>query len=122
MDEYEEKKNKLIYDALHNNLVHLQKWDIDECFAGEFPLYFEADTLGEIVGYAKSACGKIKAGLLFVDGDTAICEVSEAVKAIEPYCSADCVDGGKFLFGCGDESGGKKFRLLLSFEQPTKRA
>ena len=122
MDEYEEKKNKLIYDALHNNLVHLQKWDIDECFAGEFPLYFEADTLGEIVGYVKSACGKIKAGLLFVDGDTAICEVSEAVKAIEPYCTTDCVDGGKFLCGCGDEREGKKFRLLLAFEQPTERA
>ena len=122
MDEYDAKASKLIYDALHNNLVHLQKWDIDECFAGEFPRYFEADTLGEIVGYVKSARGKIKAVLIFVDGDTAICEVSEAVKAIEPYCTADCVGGGKFLFGCSDESEEKKFRLLLSFEQPTKRA
>ena len=122
MDEYDAKASKLIYDALHNSLVHLQKWDIDECFAGEFPLYFEADTLGEIVEYAKSACGKIKAMLIFVNGDTAICEVSEAVKAIEPYCTADCVDSGKLLFCCSDESEGKKFRLLLSFEQPTKRA
>ena len=121
-EEYDEKTNKLIHDALHNNLTHLEKYDIDESFEGELPTYFEADTLGEIVEYVKSARGKIKAVLLFVDGGAEMYEVSEAFKAIEPYCTADCVDGGKFLCGCSDESEEKKFRLLLAFEQPTERA
>ena len=45
----DEKTNKLINDALHNNLTHIEKYDIDDCFGEEFPDYFEADSIDEFV-------------------------------------------------------------------------
>ena len=114
-EECEEKTNKLINDALHNNLTHLEKYDIDNCFESEFPTYFEAESIGEIVDYAKNK--KIKAMLIFVGGNPQMSEVQEAVDAIKPYCTEECMDG-RFLFGCGTEPTEResKFRMLLLFE------
>lgn len=116
-EECEEKTNKLINDALHNNLTHLEKCDIDNCFGSEFPTYFEADTIAKVVDYVKYK--KIKTMLLFVRSDCAMCEVQEAVDAIKPYCTEECVDGGKMLFGASVEKceGEAKFRMLLLFGQ-----
>jgi len=115
--EYDEKTNKLLFDALHNNLTHLEKYDIDESFEGELPTYFEADSIGEIVDYVKNK--KIKAMLLFAKEDVLMCEVKEAIDALEPYCTGTCVDGGKMLFGASVEKseGDAKYRMLLLFEQ-----
>ena len=117
-EEYDEKTNKLINDALHNNLTHLEKYDIDESFEGEHPTYFEAESIGEIVDYVKNK--KIKAMLLFVRSDCAMCEAKEAIDALEPYCTGTCVDGGKMLFGASVEKseGEAKYRMLFLFEQP----
>ena len=114
-EECEEKTNKLINDALHNNLTHLEKCDIDNCFGSELPTYFEAESIGEVVDYAKNK--KIKAILIFVGGNPQMSEVQEAVDAIKPYCTAECMNG-KFLFGCGTEPTEResKFRMLLLFE------
>ena len=119
-EEYDEKTNKLINDALHNNLTHLEKYDIDESFGGELPTYFEAESIGEIVDYVKNASGKIKAMLLFAKEDVLMCEVKELIDALEPYCTGTCVDGGKILFGSSVEKseGDAKYRMLLLFEQP----
>ena len=119
-EEYDEKTNKLIDDALHNNLTHLEKYDIDESFEGELPTYFEAESIGEIVDYVKNASGKIKAMLLFAKEDVLMCEVKELIDALEPYCTGTCVDGGKMLFGSSVEKseGDAKYRMLLLFEQP----
>ena len=116
-EECEEKTNKLINDALHNSLTHLEKCDIDNCFGSEFPTYFEAESIGEIVDYVKNK--KIKAMLLFVRSDCAMCEAKEAIDALEPYCTGTCVDGGKMLFGASVEKceGDAKYRMLLLFEQ-----
>lgn len=116
-EECEEKTNKLINDALHNNLTHLEKCDIDNCFGSEFPTYFEADTIAKVVDYVKYK--KIKAMLLFVRSDCAMCEAKEAIDALEPYCTGTCVDGGKMLFGASVEKceGEAKYRMLLLFEQ-----
>ena len=116
-EECEEKKNKLIHDALHNNLTHLEKCDIDNCFGSEFPTCFEADTIAEVVDYVKNK--KIKAMLLFLRSDCAMCEAKEAIDALEPYCTGTCVDGGKMLFGASVEKceGEAKYRMLLLFEQ-----
>ena len=116
-EECEEKTNKLINDALHNNLTHLEKYDIDESFGGELPSYFEAESIGEIVDYVKNK--KIKAMLLFVRSDCAMCEAKEAIDALEPYCTGTCVDGVKMLFGTSVEKseGEAKYRMLLLFEQ-----
>ena len=116
--EYDEKTNKLLFDALHNNLTHLEKYDIDESFEGELPTYFEAESIGEIVDYVKNK--KIKAMLLFAKEDVLMCEVKEAIDALEPYCTGTCVDGGKMLFGASVEKreGDAKYRMLLLFEQP----
>ena len=117
-EECEEKTNKLINDALHNSLTHLEKYDIDNCFEGEFPTCFEADTIAEVVDYVKNK--KIKAILIFVGGNPQMSEVQEAVDAIKPYCTAECMNG-KFLFGCTEESedivGVARYRMLLAFEQ-----
>ena len=115
--EYDEKTNKLLFDALHNNLTHLEKYDIDESFEGELPTYFEAESIGEIVDYVKNK--KIKAMLLFAKEDVLMCEVKEAIDALEPYCTGTCVDGGKMLFGASVEKseGDAKYRMLLLFEQ-----
>jgi len=114
-DEESVKTDNLIYDALHNNLTHLEKCDIDNCFEGELPTYFEAESIGEVVDYAKNK--KIKAILIFVGGNPQMSEVQEAVDAIKPYCTAECMNG-KFLFGCGTEPTEResKFRMLLLFE------
>ena len=114
-DEESVKTDNLIYDALHNNLTHLEKCDIDNCFEGELPTYFEAESIGEVVDYAKNK--KIKAMLIFVGGTPQMSEVQEAVDAIKPYCTAECMNG-KFLFGCGTEPTEResKFRMLLLFE------
>lgn len=114
-EECEEKTNKLINDALHNNLTHLEKCDIDNCFGSEFPTCFEADTIAEVVDYVKNK--KIKAILIFVGGNPQMSEVQEAVDAIKPYCTEECMDG-RFLFGCGTEPTEResKFRMLLLFE------
>ncbi len=116
-EECEEKNNKLIHDALHNNLTHLEKCDIDNCFGSEFPTCFEADTIAEVVDYAKNK--KIKAILIFVGGNPQMSEVQETVDAIKPYCTEECVDGGKMLFGASVEKceGEAKYRMLLLFEQ-----
>ena len=118
----DEKTNKLINDALHNNLTHLEKYDIDESFGGEHPTYFEAESIGEIVDYVKNK--KIKAMLLFAKEDVLMCEVKEAIDALEPYCTGTCVDGGKMLFGASVEKsdGEAKYRMLLLFEQPQPQA
>lgn len=117
-DEESVKTDNLIYDALHNNLTHLEKCDIDNCFGSEFPTYFEADTIAEVVDYVKNK--KIKAILIFVGGNPQMSEVQEAVDAIKPYCKEECMDG-KFLFGCTEESedivGVARYRMLLAFEQ-----
>lgn len=117
IEKCEEKTNKLINDALHNNLTHLEKYDIDESFGGELPTYFEAESIGEIVDYVKNK--KIKAMLLFARSDCAMCEVKEAIDALEPYCTGTCIDGGKMLFGASVEKseGEAKYRMLLLFEQ-----
>lgn len=113
----DEKTNKLIDDTLHNSLTHLEKYDIDESFDGELPTYFEAESIGEIVDYVKNK--KIKAMLFFSRSDCAMCEVKEAIDALEPYCTGTCVDGGKMLFGTSVEKceGEAKYRMLLLFEQ-----
>jgi len=123
-EEYDEKTNKLINDALHNNLTHLEKYDIDESFEGELPTYFEAESIGKIVDYVKNASGKIKAMLLFAKEDVLMCEVKELIDALEPYCTGTCVDGGKMLFGSSVEKseGDAKYRMLLLFEQPQPQA
>ena len=61
---------------------------------------------------------KIKAVLIFVSGNPLMSEVQEAVDAIEPYCTAECMNG-KFLFGCTEEEleGVARYRMLLAFEQ-----
>ena len=119
IEKCEEKTNKLINDALNKSLTHIEKYDIDNCFQGELPTYFEAESIGEIVDYAKNASGKIKAMLLFVRSDCAMCEAKEAIDALEPYCTGTCVDGGKMLFGASVEKseGEAKYRMLLLFEQ-----
>ena len=78
-DEESVKTDNLIYDALHNSLTHLEKYDLDHCFEGENPEYFEADTIAEIVEYFKSIKRKIKALLIFVSGNPLMSEVQEAV-------------------------------------------
>ncbi|BDC97532.1 hypothetical protein [Treponema saccharophilum] len=115
-EECKEKKNKLINDALHNNLTHLEKCDIDNCFGSEFPTYFEAESIAEVVDYAKNK--KIKAMLIFVGGNPQMSEVQEAVDAIKPYCTAECMNG-KFLLGCTEEDieGVARYRMLLALEQ-----
>ena len=115
--EYDEKTNKLLFDALHNNLTHLEKYDIDESFEGELPTYFEAESIGEIVDYVKNK--KIKAMLFFARSDCAMCEVKELIDALEPYCTGTCVDGGKMLFGASVEKSedDAKYRMLLLFKQ-----
>ncbi len=118
----DEKTNNLIHDALHNNLTHLEKCDIDDCFDGEYPKYFEADTIDKIVNYAKSANGKIKAMLLFARSDTTISEVQETIDALEPYCTKDCINNGKILVGCSLESDSQKseemkYRMLILVEK-----
>ena len=115
-EEYDEKTNKLINDALHNNLTHLEKYDIDESFGSEFPTYFEAESIGEIVDYAKNK--KIKTMLIFVGGNMQMSEVQEVVDAIKPYCTAECMNG-KLLFGCTEEEleGVARYRMLLALEQ-----
>lgn len=116
-EEYDEKTNKLLFDALNKSLTHIEKYDIDNCFQGELPTYFEAESIGEIVDYAKNK--KIKAMLLFARSDCAMCEVKEAIDALEPYCTGTCVDGRKMLFGASVEKseGDAKYRMLLLFEQ-----
>ena len=111
----EECEEKLINDALHNNLTHLEKCDIDNCFGSELPTYFEAESIAEVVDYVKNK--KIKAILIFVGGNPQMSEVQEAVDAIKPYCTEECMDG-RFLFGCGTEPTEResKFRMLLLFE------
>lgn len=122
-DEESVKTDNLIYDALHHNMIHLdmihlEKYDLDRCFEGCSSIYFEADTIAEIVEYLKKF--KIKALLIFVSGNPLMSEVQEAVDAIKPYCTAECMNG-KFLFGCTEESedivGVARYRMLLAFEQ-----
>lgn len=115
-EECEEKMNKLINDALHNNLTHLEKCDIDNCFGSEFPTCFEAESIGEVLDYVKNR--KIKAMLLFVGGNPQMSEVQEVVDAIKPYCTEECMDG-KLLFGCTEEEleGVVRYRMLLALEQ-----
>ena len=115
-DEESVKTDNLIYDALHNSLTHLEKCDIDNCFEGELPTYFEAESIGEIVDYAKNK--KIKTMLIFVGGNMQMSEVQEVVDAIKPYCTAECMNG-KLLFGCTEEEleGVVRYRMLLAFEQ-----
>ena len=117
-DEESVKTDNLIYDALHNSLTHIEKYDLDHCFEGCSPMYFEADTIAEIVEYFKSIKRKIKAVLIFVSGNPLMSEVQEAVDAIEPYCTAECMNG-KFLFGCAEEDieGVARYRMLLALEQ-----
>ena len=114
-DEESVKTDNLIHDALHKNLVHLEKYDLDQCFGNECPQYFEADTIAEVLDYVKKM--KIKAILIFVGGNPQMSEVQEAVDAIKPYCTEECMNG-KFLFGCGTEPTEResKFRMLLLFE------
>lgn len=119
-DEESVKTDNLIYDALHHNMIHLdmihlEKYDLDRCFEGCSSIYFEADTIAEIVEYLKKF--KIKALLIFVSGNPQMSEVQEAVDAIKPYCTEECMDG-RFLFGCGTEPTEResKFRMLLLFE------
>ncbi len=71
------KTDNLIYDALHNSLTHIEKYDLDHCFEGCSPMYFGADTIAEIVEYLKKF--KIKALLIFVSGNPLMSEVQEAV-------------------------------------------
>ena len=117
-DEESVKTDNLIYDALHNSLTHLEKYDLDHCFKGENPEYFEADTIAEIEEYFKKF--KIKALLIFVSGNPLMSEVQEAVDAIKPYCTAECMND-KFLFGCTEESedivGVARYRMLLALEK-----
>lgn len=117
-DEENVKTDNLIYDALHHNMIHLEKYDLDHCFEGENPEYFEAVTIAEIVEYLKSIKRKIKAVLIFVSGNMQMSEVQEAVDAIKPYCTAECMNG-KFLFGCAEEDieGVARYRMLLALEQ-----
>lgn len=114
-DEESVKTDNLIHDALHKNLVHLEKYDIDQCFGNKCPHYFEADTIAEVLDYVKKM--KIKAILIFVGGNPQMSEVQEAVDAIKLYCTEECMDG-RFLFGCGTEPTEResKFRMLLLFE------
>lgn len=107
--------DNLIYDALNHNLVHLEMPDIDRCFEGGDPRYFEAETIPDVVDYVKSA--KIKAMLLFVKADILMCELTEAIDALKPYCTEECLENGKILFGTGDETTKDctKFRALFVF-------
>ncbi|BDC97523.1 hypothetical protein [Treponema saccharophilum] len=89
-DEEIVKTDNLIHDALHKNLVHLEKYDLDQCFGNECPHYFEADTIAEVLDYVKKM--RIKAILIFVGGNPQMSEVQEAVDAIKPYCTAECID------------------------------
>ena len=84
----DEKIKILIYDALHNNIIHLEKYDIDYCFEGEVLNYFEAETVSELENYIKSIGSKIKAILFFIstETDSLISEVSEAWDMPRPYC------------------------------------
>lgn len=82
-DEESVKTDNLIYDALHNSLTHLEKYDLDHCFEGSSPIYFEADTIAEIVEYLKKF--KIKALLIFVSGNPLMSEVQEAVA--DTFCA-----------------------------------
>lgn len=72
-DEESVKTDNLIHDALHKNLVHLEKYDLDQCFGNECPQYFEADTIAEVLDYVKKM--KIKAILIFVGGTPQMSEV-----------------------------------------------
>lgn len=76
----DEKTNKLINDALHNNLTNIEKYDIDDCFGEEFPDYFEADSIDEFVDYVKNK--KIKAkfrALLAFDSSIAVDDFDDEV-------------------------------------------
>ena len=110
--------DRLVNDALNHNLVHLSKYDIEGCFEDLSPSYFEAKELSELVDYAKGK--KIKAMLLFVSEETQMSDVKEAIDAIKPYCTADCVDGSKILFGAGDDRANDnvKYRTLIAYEIP----
>ena len=111
-----EKADKLIFDALHNSHMHIEQYDIDWCFEGETPEYFEADTIAEIVDYAKSKERKIKALFLFfvITDTTPISELMEVYYAIKQYCTADCIKR-KFMMATGIMHNTARYRLLLSF-------
>ena len=105
---------RMVDDALHHNFVHLQKCDIDELFYLEDPLYCEAQTLPELIDRAKER--KIKALLLFMNAESCMSEIKDAIDALTPYCTAECVDKGKILFCAGDEStkDRMKYRMLYA--------
>ena len=109
---FEGAADKLIFDAIHRNIAHLEKRDIDECFAGRTPQYFETETLSALVDFAKGGSGKIAAMLIFVGADSVMSEVKAAIDVLLPFCA-----DGKILFGAGGESQGAKYRMLLCREQ-----
>lgn len=113
----DEKIKILIDDALHNNHIHLEKYDIDYCFEGEVLHYFEADTISEIEDYVKGIGDKIKAILFMfsINSDTLIMEVKETWDVPRPYCTKECLDR-KFLPGTsikGNENKAK-YRILFA--------
>lgn len=108
------KSDRLLHDVLYNNLVHIEKYDIDKCFDEKSPKYFEAGSLSELIDIAKTREGKITAMLLFVCANSAMSEVKEAIDSIKPYCESDC----EILFGASSENTAEKlkYRMLLSRE------
>ena len=120
---YDEKIKILIDDALNNNYIHLEKYDIDYCFEGEVLHYFEADTISEIEDYVKGIGSKIKAILFFINSETdlLISEVLEALNMPRPYCTKECLDR-KFLPGYSIEGNANKakYRILFALKRPPK--
>lgn len=116
LKDVKEKADKLIFDALYNSHMHIEQYDIDWCFAGETPEYFEANTIAEIVDYVKDKERKIKALFLFfsITDTTPISEFMEVYYTIKQYCTADCIKR-KIMSATGVVHNTAKYRMLLCF-------
>ena len=107
--------NCLVNDAINHTNGVLEKFDIDQCFYGGVPEYFEAENLPELIDFVKSIKSKISSILLYVNQAASISEIESVIKSIIPYCTEDCVEMGRILFAYPDKIivNVKKYRIMF---------
>ena len=115
LDYGSEMLNRLVDDSINHTVGHLEKFDIDQCFYGGEPEYFEAETLPELIDFVKSIKSKISSILLYVNQAASISKIESVIKSIIPYCTEDCVEMGRILFGYSDKIivNVKKYRIMF---------
>ena len=107
--------NRLVDDSINHTVGHLEKYDIDQCFNGGIPQFFESENIPELIDFVKSIKSKISSILIYVNQTASISEIESVIKSIIPYCTEDCVEMGRILFAYPDKIivNVKKYRIMF---------